>query len=361
MTGVAKEVNILIIWDRLGEYHWARISALAAIYTEGQVHVAELGRGDSLYQWDSNPIEGVTHHYLSQNTVEHNDIIKRVRRFVTIIKRHNIKVVAQPGYSQPSYLIYLLLCKVLSIKMIFFAESWYPSSTFKDRLKGWLLNFTVTRFLVSGNRARDFFISKLGQSPQKIQTGYSVVNNSYFRRSAVGCQVNQDYLLCVARYSSEKNLIRLIDAFRGSAAYRNWTLFLVGDGPLRQEISELTRNDPFVELLGWKKYEELPGLYQNAKGVILPSTFEPWGLVVNEAMAAGTPVAISHECGCLPDLKVNERLIFDPNFVCSMARSIDYLYDLKGQERIELVEGQYQIISTLSCSNWGLKMKSLVT
>jgi glycosyltransferase involved in cell wall biosynthesis len=32
------------------------------------------------------------------------------------------------------------------------------------------------------------------------------------------------------------------------------------------------------------------------------STTEQWGLVVNEAMAAGLPVLVSDRCGCAPDL-----------------------------------------------------------
>src|SRR5690554_160384 len=43
-------------------------------------------------------------------------------------------------------------------------------------------------------------------------------------------------------------------------------------------------------------------MYAAASCFILPSSFEPWGLVVNEAMAAGLPIVLSDQVGALPDL-----------------------------------------------------------
>ena len=42
--------------------------------------------------------------------------------------------------------------------------------------------------------------------------------------------------------------------------------------------------------------------YFAGDALILPSTYEPWGLVINEAMAAGLPVIVSKLCGCSMDL-----------------------------------------------------------
>jgi glycosyltransferase involved in cell wall biosynthesis len=45
--------------------------------------------------------------------------------------------------------------------------------------------------------------------------------------------------------------------------------------------------------------------YARATALVLPSRSEPWGLVVNEALAHGCPVIVSDCCGCLPELVVN--------------------------------------------------------
>ena len=65
---------------------------------------------------------------------------------------------------------------------------------------------------------------------------------------------------------------------------------------------------------GFKQYDELPIYYGLAGAFIHASTTEQWGLVVNEAMAAGLPVIVSERCGCAPDLVENGRngFTFDP-------------------------------------------------
>lgn len=358
---MTKPKNLLIIWDRMGEYHWARVEALAKVYTTGQIHVAELGKGDQLYQWDKLDVAGIHHHYLSNQPIEVADIITRASSYLRIITEHKITTVAQPGYAQPSYLVFLLLNRLLGLTTIFFAESWYHAHRLKEIVKQWLLHFTVDGFFVSGERAYDYFHMRLGQTASKMVKGYSAIDNVHFQQGAKIVQEKDKYLLCVARYSEEKNLIRLIKAYQQSASYRKWKLLLVGDGPLRAELIDLVGDNPSIELAGWKQYDELPSLYQRAWGVILPSIFEPWGLVVNEAMAAGTVVAMSNACGCIPDLMVRDELVFDPHNIAAISTSIDLVYNLDDQQRLSILEKQKAAVGTIDCGSWALKMKGLVS
>ena len=66
---------------------------------------------------------------------------------------------------------------------------------------------------------------------------------------------------------------------------------------------------------GFIQYDELPAYYGLAKAFIHASTVEQWGLVVNEALAAGLPVLVSERCGCAPDLvrEGRERLHLRPD------------------------------------------------
>src|SRR5258706_11264440 len=54
--------------------------------------------------------------------------------------------------------------------------------------------------------------------------------------------------------------------------------------------------------MGFKQYGDLPAFYGLAGGFVHVSRVEQWGLVVNEARAAGLPVIVSHSCGCAEDL-----------------------------------------------------------
>jgi glycosyltransferase involved in cell wall biosynthesis len=111
---------------------------------------------------------------------------------------------------------------------------------------------------------------------------------------------------------------------RSSTPQSTWDLVIIGDGELRSDLEKLRSElglEDCVQMPGFKQYEQLPSYYANAGAFIHASTTEPWGLVINEAMASGLPVLVSNRCGCATDL-VQERengWTFDPFNVEQMA------------------------------------------
>ena len=73
----------------------------------------------------------------------------------------------------------------------------------------------------------------------------------------------------------------------------------VGEGELRPfleaEVRRLGLRNVF--LLGFKNQSEMPEMYAMSDFLVLPSSYEPWGLVTNEAMACGLPVVVSSRVG----------------------------------------------------------------
>jgi glycosyltransferase involved in cell wall biosynthesis len=99
---------------------------------------------------------------------------------------------------------------------------------------------------------------------------------------------------------------------------------MVGDGELREQLVACRNRlglGKHVLLPGPKSYRELPAYYGLAGAFIHASTVEQWGLVVNEAMAAGLPVLVSNRCGCAADLIVPgvNGFLFDPYDVGELA------------------------------------------
>jgi glycosyltransferase involved in cell wall biosynthesis len=116
------------------------------------------------------------------------------------------------------------------------------------------------------------------------------------------------YFLASCRFIAKKNLARLIDAFasyRATVGEGAWDLVLIGDGALRAELEAQAASLGLagaVRFMGFRQYDDLPAFYGLAGGFVHVSTVEQWGLVVNEAMAAGLPVIVSQACGCAEDL-----------------------------------------------------------
>jgi glycosyltransferase involved in cell wall biosynthesis len=75
-----------------------------------------------------------------------------------------------------------------------------------------------------------------------------------------------------------------VDRALALAGVLGWKLLVAGDGPERRVL------EGRAELLGERPYPELPAIYARATALVTLAEREPWGLVVNEALAAGLPV-----------------------------------------------------------------------
>lgn len=79
-----------------------------------------------------------------------------------------------------------------------------------------------------------------------------------------------------------------------------WTLRLVGDGPMRARLETFVRRQGWedrVEFAGYLAYEEAMRTLAGADLLVLPSRYDGWGAVVNEALMRGVPVVCSDRCG----------------------------------------------------------------
>jgi glycosyltransferase involved in cell wall biosynthesis len=116
------------------------------------------------------------------------------------------------------------------------------------------------------------------------------------------------YLLYAGRLIPLKRVDLLLDAFAAIAADRpEWDLLLAGEGEL---AGDLQRRVPpeladRVIWLGLLNTEKMRAAYHLAHVVVLPSDYEAWGLVINEAMAAGCVVVSSDVVGAANELVVD--------------------------------------------------------
>ncbi|MGD1712153.1 glycosyltransferase family 4 protein [Dapis sp. BLCC M172] len=116
-------------------------------------------------------------------------------------------------------------------------------------------------------------------------------------------------LLYVGRLGAEKEIERIKPILE---AIPNAYLALVGDGPNRQTLEEHFANTP-THFVGYLRGQELASAYASADAFIFPSRTETLGLVLLEAMAAGTPVVAANSGG-IPDIVTDgiNGYLFDP-------------------------------------------------
>jgi glycosyltransferase involved in cell wall biosynthesis len=112
-------------------------------------------------------------------------------------------------------------------------------------------------------------------------------------RDAFGIEPEKHIVLFAGRLIAAKRPMDVLAAFeRLDELGQKATLVVVGDGPLRPALVQRARGA--VVFTGWLRDPvQMAGLMAIARVFVLPSAHEPWGAVVNEALAAGTPVVAS--------------------------------------------------------------------
>jgi glycosyltransferase involved in cell wall biosynthesis len=163
----------------------------------------------------------------------------------------------------------------------------------------------------------------------------------------------------VGRLAEEKNVMGLLESWldyrRGGGS---WPLVLVGDGPEAKALKAAAAASQFgAEVLfpGLKSSRALLPFYAFAGCFVLPSTREPWGLVVNEAMASGLPVLVSTACGCGPDL-VSDGLngfLFKPTDKAALTGLLHRIASRNADELERMGRCSRQIIGNYSPEHFG--------
>lgn len=142
------------------------------------------------------------------------------------------------------------------------------------------------------------YARRMGFAREQIRTGvYSAETENFEKiadkRANEGIALPKK-LLYVGRFVEVKGLQELVPAFQSLRKEGfDWELQLVGEGEMKKEFEGMEG----ISVRGFVQPDELPNLALEAGAFILPSRFEPWGVVLHEFAAAGLPVIASDACG----------------------------------------------------------------
>jgi len=158
-------------------------------------------------------------------------------------------------------------------------------------------------------------MTSLGIPEDRITlTPYSVDNDWWMEQAArvdrnaerykLGLKENENAILFCAKFQPWKRPMDLLQAY-AKARISESKLILAGEGPLREkletEAAKLGIKDQ-VLFLGFINQSGLPALYKAADLMVLPSSYDAFAVVVNEAMCCGCPVMASDKVGAARDL-----------------------------------------------------------
>ena len=245
------------------------------------------------------------------------------------------------------------------------------------------------RARLSGQAGDEFsipFPSELArdsQTPSRTRFAYASASSHATNASLPATELQVPagpYFLASNRFVERKNLKGLIRAY---AIYvecflggkKVWPLVLLGDGELRGELEALCgelglitaeghshggaeraegerlklktpTTGGLVVFTGFRQIEELPAFYAGAGAFVHPALEEPWGLVINEAMASGLPVLSSRNVGAAEELVVNGKTgyLFDPMNIEEMANAMSKVAGMTQDERLTMGRAAFEMV-----------------
>lgn len=231
---------------------------------------------------------------------------KLVSRIHSIVKQNDVLIMN--GYTGKVFII-LFIINLFYRRVIGIDSDTalnIPHNPLKRSLKACYLNFIFRNRhiygLAGGSKGHKELFRHYGMTENRIFLMPMMVDNEKFEFTASHC-TDPFIFLYVGRLIEVKNLPVLFEAFAEAFGGRSGVeLRIVGAGALEASFKERYKGIRNICFVGSKYGAQLQSEYHSASAFILPSEYEPWGLVVNEAMSAGLPVIVSDRVGAAEDL-----------------------------------------------------------
>ena len=188
----------------------------------------------------------------------------------------------------------------------------------------------VNRYINLSTFAQKIFVDSILRLPPEK---FEVKPNFVFPSTLTGAFV-QPYFIYVGRLSDEKGILNLIDAVKETS----FKLYIVGGGPLAEEVERRIAGHSTISYLGFKDRDKTLTLIAEAQALIVPSIcFEGMPMTILEAYSVGTAV-LSSNLGVLPEMIIPNETgdTFDPHNKAEIIACLRQWNSKTAQEKDEI-------------------------
>jgi glycosyltransferase involved in cell wall biosynthesis len=263
-------------------------------------------------------------------------------------------VVLLTGYVCVTFWIAAVAARLKGLPILFGTDAHdiecRDGSSWKKRIKKWLWPrlYRLADVVIVPSSGGVNLMQSLGLPPERVAlTPYAVDNKWWIEqaakvnRSAVRAEwrIPDDarVVLFCAKLQPWKRPHDLLRAFAKANVEGSYLIF-VGEGPLRADLeveAQALGLAGRLRFLGFVNQTRLPLVYGASDLFVLPSEYEPFGVVVNEAMLSGCPVIVSDKVGARFDLVCNREtgFVFPVGNIEALAALLDEI--LPAKERLQ--------------------------
>jgi glycosyltransferase involved in cell wall biosynthesis len=325
---MTKKIKIAFLNDTMGPYHYAR---LEASNISSDCTFIEFSNEDHTNYWDTSKEKVPNKITLFDDKPITQKSKKEIKkRLFSVLNNITPDVVLISGWDAIASLLGVSWSIANNIPIIILSESQshdFKRLKIKEFAKRYLLKLFDSAFVGGINQMQ--YLEDLGFNKEKIFPGCDLVDNEYFIKNSKlskesksllrkNLNLPEKFLFTSCRFIEKKNLKFLLEVFKQfNDIDSSWNLVIAGDGPLKDELTEMASNlniDDKVFYPGYIQYNQIPIFYGLSSCFVLPSTTEQWGLVVNESLSCSKPVLVSKMCGSAPNLVEGRDVgfTFDP-------------------------------------------------
>lgn len=214
------------------------------------------------------------------------------------------------------------------------------------------------------------YMRLLGFRPRQIKTGYYCADTEKFapigkeKTTGHGDEVSRKWphsFLYIGRYVAVKNMRRMERAFLKAIEQMpesDWTLKCIGGGTLWEERTQ----HPRIEHLGYKPPADVQNFVKDAGCFVLPSLYEPWGVVVHEAALMGLPMLCSSQIQAATKYLETGRngFRFNPLDEDEMAAAFVKVMMMSDQGLAQMGQASFALGMSYTTKDWASRIEEFV-
>jgi len=234
-------------------------------------------------------------------------------------------------------------------------NQWFGS--LKQRLASWISPFylkPIFSHIWAAGTYQYEFAHRMGYERHEILRGVYSADVEKFAATPLAYPNGFPHrFVYVGRLVKVKGIQHFSDAIRQLNAKHthDWEFLIFGKGPEEKTFEPL---EPNVKMIGFVQPDELAKYAQEGGVFVLPSTFEPWGVVVHEFAAAGFPVLVSDACGASTAFLRNgyNGYAFRPNHTPSLLSAFEKIIHSTDDALIQMGHRSRELARSITPDTW---------
>lgn len=302
------------------------------------------GRGYSLRRWEVDLAAcGFDHVVLASRTLPTAGWAAPARftygGLYGVIAGYAPDVIVAPGFSIATLKLFLRSL-VRPTRYLIWTGSWPHERRPESKARRWQRRLLARRAAggIAYSSLAHAYLQTLGIHPQNLHVALNTVDTDYFhdeteRLRRAGAPTARKHLTYVGYLNRRKNVGALLEVMVYLRRRRSdVVLDVVGDGEERAALEDRAHRSGLADCVtfhGFRQKEALPAFLARSRCFLFQTGFDVWGLVLNEAMAAGVPCLASIHAGATRDLIQEGVNGFAVDFsdAAAVAEKIDWLLD----------------------------------